>query len=180
MSEFGLRTDRLLLREWRDADREPFAAMNADPVVMEYLLGEITRPQSDVLIDRFSSEFADDGYCPWAVELSRTGTFIGFVGLHAVPNEMAFAPGVEVGWRLARQFWGNGFATEAGAASLRFAFETIGLAEVVSFTSVRNERSQRVMSSIGMTRDEADDFEHPNVSEQHPLRPHVLYRCRRD
>jgi RimJ/RimL family protein N-acetyltransferase len=178
VSEFSLSTDRLLLREWRDEDRAPFAEMNADALVMEYFVAPLSRSRSDELVDRFQNEFAEKGFCPWALELAATKTFIGFVGLHVVPNEMAFAPAVEVGWRLARAHWGMGYASEAGSASLRFAFEILRLPEVVSFTSALNLRSQRVMTRIGMARDERGDFVHPGVPEGHPLRPHVLYRIR--
>jgi RimJ/RimL family protein N-acetyltransferase len=178
VSEFSLNTDRLLLREWRDEDRAPFAEMNADPLVMEYFVAPLSRSRSDEVVESFQNEFAEKGFCPWALELVATKTFIGFVGLHAVPNEMAFAPAVEVGWRLAKAHWGMGYASEAGSASLRFAFETLRLSEVVSFTSALNLRSQRVMTRIGMARDERGDFEHPSVPEGHPLRPHVLYRIR--
>jgi ribosomal-protein-alanine N-acetyltransferase len=176
VSEFSLNTDRLLLREWRAEDRAPFAELNADPLVMEYFVAPLSRSRSDELVDRFQKEFAEKGFCPWALELVATTRFIGFVGLHVVPNEMAFAPAVEVGWRLARAHWGMGYASEAGSASLRFAFETLHLSEVVSFTSALNLRSQRVMTRIGMARDQRSDFEHPGVPEGHHLRPHVLYR----
>lgn len=143
---------------------------------MEYFVAPLSRSRSDELVDRFQKEFAEKGFCPWALELVATTRFIGFVGLHVVPNEMAFAPAVEVGWRLARAHWGMGYASEAGSASLRFAFETLHLSEVVSFTSALNLRSQRVMTRIGMARDQRSDFEHPGVPEGHHLRPHVLYR----
>jgi RimJ/RimL family protein N-acetyltransferase len=178
VSEFSLSTDRLLLREWRDEDRELFATMNADPVVMEYFVSPLSRLQSDSLVDVFRDEFADKGFCPWAVELRDTDTFIGFVGLHTVSDKMTFAPAVEVGWRLAKAYWGLGYASEAGAASLHFAFQTLQLDEVVSFTSVINIRSQRVMTRIGMKRDETSNFEHPSVPVGNPLRSHVLYRTR--
>jgi RimJ/RimL family protein N-acetyltransferase len=145
---------------------------------MEYFVSPLSRSQSDSLVDVFRDEFADKGFCPWAVELRDTERFIGFVGLHTVSDEMTFAPAVEVGWRLAKAYWGLGYASEAGGASLRFAFQTLHLDEVVSFTSVSNIRSQRVMTRIGMERDETSNFEHPSVPVGNPLRPHLLYRTR--
>jgi RimJ/RimL family protein N-acetyltransferase len=176
MAEFELRTDRLVLRDWRDADREPFAMMNADPAVMEFFPSTLDPQASDVIVDHFQREFAERGFCPWALELADVEAFIGFVGLHCVPDEMTFSPAVEVGWRLARPFWGQGYATEAATRVLRFGFDELGLEELVSFTSVLNVRSRRVMERLGMSRDPRDDFEHPNIPEGHRLRPHVLYR----
>ncbi len=176
MAEFHLATERLVLRSWRRADRDPFAALNADPVVMEFFESPLTRSGSDAVVDRFEVELADRGFCPWAVEEQASGAFIGFVGLHEVPATLAFSPAVEVGWRLDRPFWGRGYATEAAAASLRFGFETLGLDEIVSMTSVLNVRSSRVMERVGMARDRDGDFEHPSVTAGHALRPHVLYR----
>lgn len=178
MAEFELPTDRLLLRSWQPADRAPFAAMNSDIAVMEYFPALLTVDESDALILRFQAEFAARGFCPWAIEERVTGTFIGFVGLRDVPDNLSFAPGVEVGWRLARPFWGRGYATEAASAALTFGFETVGLTEIVSYTSAINLRSRRVMERLGMSRNPADDFEHPNVATANLLRPHVLYRFR--
>ena len=177
MEEFQLRTGRLVLREWRDADREPFAEMNANPEVMEFFPSTLERQTSDVMVDRFRREFAELGFCPWALELFGVEAFIGFVGLHSVPDEMTFSPAVEVGRRLARPFWGQGYATEAAARVLRFGFDELGLEELVSFTSVVNTRSRKVMERLGMSRDPDDDFEHPRLPEGHRLRPHVLYRA---
>ncbi|MCU1491728.1 MAG: hypothetical protein JWM85_3133 [Acidimicrobiaceae bacterium] len=171
-------TARLVLRGWHDLDRAPFAAMNADPLVMEFFPDQLASAQSDALIDRFEAERAEQGFCPWAVELVDTHEFIGFVGLHSVPDYLSFAPRLEVLWRLARPFWDQGYATEAASASLKFGFEQLGLEEVVSFTSVINERSRRVMERLGMQRDPTEDFEHPHVPAG-PLRAHVLYRQRK-
>jgi RimJ/RimL family protein N-acetyltransferase len=167
-----LRTERLVLRQWRDEDRAPFAALNADPIVMEHFPSTMTREASDAFVDFNIAAIADRGWGLWAVEAD--GEFIGFVGL----NEPRFRPGVEIGWRLARRAWGHGYATEAARAVLAFAFDELGLAEVISFTSTTNVRSQRVMERIGMTRDPADDFDHPNVTDER-LRRHVLYRVAR-
>ena len=172
-------TERLRLRDWTEADRGPFAAMNADPEVMRLFPAPLTRGESDELADKLDAFIAEHGWGLWAVEVAageEAGRFAGFVGLSQVPPQMPFAPAIEVGWRLARWSWGRGYATEAGRASLAYAFEGLGVGEVVSFTAVDNERSVAVMKRLGMTRDPAGDFEHPLIEPGHPLRPHVLYR----
>ncbi len=174
-----LLTPRVLLREWLDADLEPFAELNADPRVAEFLGAPLDRAASDALIDRIVARWASDGHGLWAVERRDDGAFLGFVGLAAPSFEAAFTPCVEVGWRLAPAAWGHGYATEAARAALRFGFTDLGLAEIVSFTTVANVRSRAVMERLGMTRDPADDFDHPRLGEDDPLRPHVLYRLRR-
>jgi RimJ/RimL family protein N-acetyltransferase len=167
-------TRRLVLRQWRDEDRTPFAALNADPLVMEHFPALMTRAQSDALVDRCFEQIQHEGYGLWAVEVTTSGEFIGFVGL-AIPTwEAAFTPCTEIGWRLARSAWGQGYATEAANAALATAFATIGLTEVVSFTTTSNLRSQRVMRRIGMTRHPSEDFDHPHVPNG-PLSRHVLY-----
>ncbi len=173
-----LRTSRLLLRQWRKADFEPFAALNADPEVMQYFPAALTREQSDALAERESSKIAECGWGLWAVEVVDHAQLIGFVGLAEPRFEAHFTPAVEVGWRLAREHWGRGYATEAGGAAAAFGFDEVGLEEIVSLTSVVNERSRRVMEHLGMTHDPADDFDHPLLPPGHPLRPHVLYRIR--
>jgi RimJ/RimL family protein N-acetyltransferase len=171
-----LRTDRLTLRQWRDSDRGPFAAINADPRVMEFFLAPLTRSQSDAVVDRFSAELERGGHAPWALERNADQAFIGFTGFWVPRFEAHFTPCVEIGWRLAVAAWGRGYATEAAFAALGHAFGTRGLDELVSFTPVANERSIRVMERIGMTHDPADDFDHPSFPVGHPLRRHVLYR----
>jgi ribosomal-protein-alanine N-acetyltransferase len=173
-----LRTERLLLREWRAEDREPFAALNADPRVMQYLPAMLPRAQSDALARRSEQHFATHGFGPWAVEVPGVAPFIGFVGLVVPAFEAHFTPCVEIGWRLAAEHWGQGYATEAALASADYAFSALGLHELVSFTTPGNERSQAVMRRIGMTHDEADDFDHPRLPQGHRLRRHVLYRLR--
>lgn len=169
-------TTRLRLRGWRDADRLSFAAMNADPRVTEHLVGPISRDDSDDLVDRVQTCWRERGYGLWAAERRDTGGFIGYVGLWPAQFDAAFTPAVEVGWRLAPQHWGHGFATEGGREALRFGFEVVGLAEIVSFTAAANVRSCRVMERLGMRRDPEGDFDHPAVAPGHPARPHVLYR----
>lgn len=169
-----LATNRLKLRQWQASDLEPFAALNADPLVMEYFPRTITRAESDDMVERLRAAIAADGYGLWAVELTGTGEFIGFVGLQEVRFDAAFTPAVELGWRLAVRFWGQGYATEAAQAAVRFGFDTLGLAELVSFTTRTNQRSQAVMRRLGMTRDPADDFIRDGI--EGPLRHHVLYR----
>jgi RimJ/RimL family protein N-acetyltransferase len=171
-------TDRLLLREWHQEDREPFGAMNADPEVMALMSRALDRAASDAFLDRIVAHWRDDGYGLWAVERRDDGAFLGFVGL-APPNfEAAFTPCVEIGWRLATAAWGHGYATEAAGAVLDWGFETLGLAEIVSFTTVANARSRAVMERLGLTHDPAEDFDHPNLPVGHPIRRHVLYRVR--
>ncbi len=171
-----VRTDRLLLRAWRDRDAEPFAAMNADPAVAEHLVEPLTRERSDALLSRIEDHWRQHGYGLWAVERVDDGAFVGFTGLARATFETPFTPAVEVGWRLVPEYWGCGFATEAGRAALAFAFDRLGLGEVVSFTTTGNSRSRAVMERIGMRRDPSGDFEHPNVPVGHRVRPHVLYR----
>jgi ribosomal-protein-alanine N-acetyltransferase len=171
-----LKTERLLLRAWGDADREPFARMNADPRVMEYFPAPLTRAESHALVDRIQAHFAEHGWGVWATELRATGEFIGFIGLNVPTFEAHFTPCVEIGWRLAAEHWGKGLATEGARAALDCAFDELRLPEVVSFTTVANHRSRCVMEKIGMRHDAADDFDHPGLPEGHALRPHVLYR----
>ena len=168
-------TQRLRLRQWRDDDLAPFAALNADPEVMRYFPAPLTREQSDQLAGRIRSKIERQGWGLWAVEVAGGPPFIGFVGLSRPTFEAPFVPAVEIGWRLARMGWGHGYATEAAGAALGFGFEQLGLREIVSFTSTVNERSIRVMRRLGMSHDAADDFDHPRVADG-PLRRHVLYR----
>lgn len=171
-----LRTERLLLRRWRPEDRKPFAALNADSRVVEYLPAPLARDESDRLADRIESLFAERKFGLWAVEVLQAVPFAGFVGLSVPKFEAHFTPCVEIGWRLAAEHWGRGYATEAARAALDFAFDTLRLPEVVSFTVPENVRSRRVMEKIGMTHDPADDFDHPVLPPGHRLRRHVLYR----
>lgn len=163
----------MLLRPWRDSDREPFALINANPGVMEHFPAPLTRTESDAFIGRIEAHFEQHGFGLWAAELRPTGEFLGYIGL-SVP---AFQPHwVEIGWRLDAGHWGQGLATEGARAVLDHAFRVLALPEIVSFTTPANVRSIRVMEKLGMTRNPADDFDHPNLPEGHPLRRHVLYR----
>ncbi len=176
MKPAQIRTKRLLLRPWLASDREPFAAMNADPEVMEYFPSPLSRSESDSLALHIERHFQIRDFGLWAVEIPSVADFAGFIGL-AVPRFPAhFTPCVEVGWRLARQHWGCGYATEGALASLDFGFRVLGLSEIVSMTVPANVRSRRVMERIGMTHDPRDDFDHPFLPVGHPLRRHVLYR----
>ncbi|MEU4287620.1 GNAT family N-acetyltransferase [Kribbella sp. NPDC026596] len=172
-----LRTERLVLRPWRESDLEPWAAMNADPDVREHLGDVLTREQSDASVAAFRAEFDERGYGWWAVEVRATGEFIGFAGLDQVDEGMPFT-GVEIGWRLARASWGHGYATEAALATLSVGFQTLNLPEILAVTTATNLRSQAVMRRIGMTRNPAEDFDDPTAPEG-PLRPSVLYRIHR-
>jgi RimJ/RimL family protein N-acetyltransferase len=167
---------RLILRGWREDDLEPFAELNADPEVMEHFPAPLTRGESDALAGRIVAGLAEHGFGLWAVEVAGTGEFIGFTGLALQTFQARFTPAVEVGWRLRRSAWGHGYATEAATASLDHAFGPAGLDQVVSMTATANLRSQAVMRRLGMTRDPADDFDHPRIDEGSPLRRHVLFR----
>ena len=171
-------TPRLRLRPWRDADRAPFAALNADPVVMEFFASAIGVDASNASIDAWQAQFALQGFSNWAAELRDGGGFIGYVGLTRPRRVLPCSPCVEIGWRFARAHWGRGLANEAARGALRIGFERLGLAEIVSFTSVLNHRSRAVMERIGM-RDAGEDFDHPGVPEGSPLRRHCLYRLGR-
>lgn len=172
-----LQTERLCLRQWTRADREPFAVLNADPRVMEYLSGPLTRAASDAMADRCEALLRERGWGFWAAEHRETRELIGFVGLHTPSLALPFAPCVEIGWRLAVPYWGKGLATEAAQAALRAGFETLNLEEIVSFTTLGNVRSRAVMERLGMRP--AGMFEHPHVPHDSPLRMHCLYRLER-
>lgn len=170
----SIETARLLMRRWRDADREPFAELNGDPQTLLYFPRTFDRAASDSLIDRTEAFFDALGYGLWALEVRQTKQFIGFTGLSPMPDDVPGAGGVEIGWRLARHAWHRGYATEAARAAATVAFDGLRLAELWSMTAVLNEPSQAVMRRIGMT--EVARFQHPRVPDGHPLRPHVTYR----
>ncbi|MEQ8265948.1 MAG: GNAT family N-acetyltransferase [Parvibaculum sp.] len=173
-----LETARLILRPWRDEDFAPFAAMSADPAVMEFLIGPLDRAASDAVATRLKAHSETHGFGFWALELPGIAPFIGFAGLIHVSFDAHFAPAVEIGWRLARDYWGKGYATEAARAACAHGFGPLALEEIVALTVPANTRSQAVMQRLGMTRDPADDFDHPRVPDGHPLKRHILYRLR--
>ena len=172
-----IETRRLILRPWRRSDRDMFAEQNADPLVMRYLAGVLTREESDAYVDRTEAHLADHGFCKWAVEAPDVAPFIGAVGLSWVKFESTFTPAVEVAWRLHRRFWGMGYATEAARASIDDGFKRVGLTEIVAFTALANMPSMRVMERLGMTR--TIEFDHPALQPEHPSRRHILYRLAR-
>jgi RimJ/RimL family protein N-acetyltransferase len=174
-----IETERLVLRDWTEADAAPFAAMNADPRVMEFFPKPLSREESDEALAGNQAQIDRNGYGKYATEESDKGRFIGYVGLAPVDPAMPFAPAMEVGWRLTRTSWGEGYATEAARAVVAHAFGTLGLPSLVSFTTEWNLRSRRVMEKIGMTRDPDGDFLHPALPPDHKLARHVLYRIRR-
>lgn len=165
-------TERLLLRQWLSEDKIPFAVLNADPEVMAHFPSPLSAEESDALAERIRAAIAEQGWGLWAVERKIDGMFLGFVGLHR-PENLPFSPCIEVGWRLARPFWGMGYATEAARACLEFAQAVLGEARVVAFTARTNTRSQAVMRRLGM--EQTDVFEHPALPAGHRLRPHVLF-----
>ncbi len=169
-----IRTKRLVLRRWRASDRVPFAALNADPVVMEHFPAPLTAAESHASVDRIEADFDRDGFGLWAVEVVDEEPFVGFVGLARPTFEASFMPCVEVGWRLAAAHWGHGYATEAAQAACADGFERAGLDEIVSFTALTNVRSIAVMERLGMRRD--GEFDHPRLHAGHRLQRHVLYR----
>jgi RimJ/RimL family protein N-acetyltransferase len=171
-----LRTERLLLRQWHDHDLDLWAALNADPEVREFLGGTLTREQSAAALGRFRDDLAARGWGWWAVEVAGTGEFAGFAGLDPVEKEMPFT-GVEIGWRLARQAWGQGYATEAARACLGYGFDTLRLPEILAVAAAGNVRSHAVMRRLGMTHDPAEDFTDPTAPPG-PLQASVLYRIR--
>jgi RimJ/RimL family protein N-acetyltransferase len=173
-------TARLRLRDWRESDLVPFAALNADARVMKFLPKRLERDESDAMAARIRTLIAAQSFGFWAVEVPGVAEFIGFVGLHRPSFDAPFMPCVEIGWRLAYAYWGHGYATEAARAALAFGFAELDLREIVSFTVPANHRSRHVMERLGMHRDPADDFEHPALPVGDPLRSHVLYRLDRE
>lgn len=176
-----LATARLRLRRWRDEDREPLAAMGQDAEVMEFMPGLLDRAGSDAMFDRIVAHHERHGFGVWAVEVPERGiAMAGFLGLLQCGFEAHFTPAVEIGWRLCRAAWGAGYATEGAEAALAFGFDALGLGEILSMTVPTNRRSRAVMERLGMRRDPAEDFDHPKLAADSPLRRHVLYRLSRD
>ncbi|HSS66924.1 MAG TPA: GNAT family N-acetyltransferase [Nocardioidaceae bacterium] len=172
-----IETERLVMRRWRDTDRDPFAAMNADPAVMRYFPSLQDRSTSDAFVDRIEAHFDEHGFGLWALETAGAGDFIGFTGLNPMPVGVPGEGDYEVGWRLAEGAWGHGYATEAALAALQVGFDGLGLTEIWSITAVLNKPSEAVMLRLGMRRFE--EFEHPKVELEHPIRLHVAYRLSR-
>jgi 3-dehydroquinate dehydratase/shikimate dehydrogenase len=177
-SPVTIETERLILRPWSEADLAPFAALNADPRVMECFPSVKTFDESNQEYERICGHIHQHGYGFWAAELKTTHQFIGFIGIKQVMFETPFTPAVEIGWRLAHEFWGKGYATEGAKAALEYGFKNLKLDEIVSFTVLDNIRSQSVMQKIGMTHDLRDDFDHPLLPKNHQLSRHVLYRIK--
>ncbi|MBA2726951.1 MAG: GNAT family N-acetyltransferase [Parachlamydiaceae bacterium] len=175
---FTIKTERLILRPWQERDLKPFAKLNADPQVREFFPGLLTSQESDHAVKIMSDHIEKYGWGFWAVSLIQTDEFIGMIGLEDVHFTAHFTttPAVEIGWRLAAEYWGKGYATEGALASLNFGFKELELPEIVAFTAVQNMRSRHVMEKIGMHHDQKDDFDHPKTPEGHPARRQVLYR----
>lgn len=175
-----LSSERLILRPWREDDLDALAQLCADPEVMAHFPATLDRAGSAEMLARLMAHQAEHGFAFWALQRREDAAFVGFTGLARVRFEAPFVPAVEIGWRLARPYWGQGYALEAARCALQFAFEDLQLDEVVSFTVPANQRSWGVMQRLGMRRDAAGDFEHPILPEGHPLRPHLLYRISRE
>lgn len=173
-----LKTKRLILRPWEETDLELFAELNADPRVMQYFPSVLTKEQSEGLLKSSQAHIKNHGWGKWAVMLN-TGEFIGRIGLEEVDFQCAFSPSIELGYRLAFEHWGKGYASEGAKAALEYGFNCLNLPEIVAFTPTKNIRSRAVMECIGMHRDPKDDFDHPKLPENHPLRKHVLYRLKK-
>jgi ribosomal-protein-alanine N-acetyltransferase len=177
MSAPCLTTSRLRLRQWRDDDLAPFAAMNADPRVMRYFPACLSREESDRRAAACRKRLAETPFGFWALERHDGEQFIGFTGLSVPGFKTHFTPCVEIGWRLAPAAWGQGFATEAARAALAYGFDVVGLPHIIAFTVPANTPSIRVMQRLGLTRWPEGDFQHPNIQEGHPLRAHIVYRA---
>ena len=171
-----LDTERLRLRRLRTSDLEPFASLNADPIVMKHFPSVMTAQDTGLMIARMEAAFEEQGFGLFVVEVKSADTVIGFCGLSIPGFDAPFMPAVEVGWRLAKEHWGNGYATEAATAAIGYGFNTAGLDEIVSFAIQANQRSLKVMERLGMTHDPKDDFDHPRFPDDERLRRHVLYR----
>ncbi|NOZ54860.1 MAG: GNAT family N-acetyltransferase [Gammaproteobacteria bacterium] len=174
-----LETERLILKQWKDSDYRVFTGMSSDPEVMRYYPSLMSRSESNEMADKIRSLISDKGWGFWAVEEKDDNKFIGFVGLHEPVPELSFSPCVEIGWRIRKEKWGKGFATEAAKEALNFAFEVLKLDKVYSFSTVKNQKSRAVMERLGMINTHKN-FEHPEIPTDSPLRDHVLYEVRRE
>jgi RimJ/RimL family protein N-acetyltransferase len=171
-----LHTSRLCLRRWLPDDRVAFARLNADPRVMEFFPGPLSRAESDARAAQIEAHFERQGFGLWAVEITGITRFAGFIGLSIPRFDAHFMPCIEIGWRLDADHWNRGYATEGARAALAFAFDWLHVEEIVSYTVPANLRSRRVMEKLGMSHASSEDFDHPLLPEGHPLRRHVLYR----
>jgi ribosomal-protein-alanine N-acetyltransferase len=174
-----IETERLILRPWRAADLDPYAAMMADPEITDWLSRGQSRAEAEAHLRFLNETLESNGFSILAIERKADGAFVGSAGLAPVPEDIPLAPAVEVGWRLARHAWGHGYATEAARAALDDGFSRLALSEIVSFTAASNRRSRAVMERLGLTRDPTRDFDHPKLAVGHPLRPHVVYAALR-
>lgn len=177
-----IETTRLILRSWHEEDLEPFAQLNADARVMEYFPSILSREESEKMAKNMQAKIEEWGYGLWAAVLKENHRFIGFIGLNNLDQTSFpthFSPTVEIGWRLAFEYWGKGYASEGAKAALQYGFEELNLSEIVAFTTIQNQRSKAVMERIGMHHDPKDDFNHPKLPENHPLSKHVLYRLKK-
>lgn len=170
----AVQTQRVILRQWRAEDRPLFAAMNADPQVMEFFPSTLDTSQSDALVDRFSGDIESSGWGFWAAERIDTNEFIGFIGINYSADGLPFAPCVDIGWRLARQHWGLGLASEGARGAMDYAFGQANLSQLVSMTPICNKSSERVMQKLGMVK-QTMNFMHPALPDDHPLQEHLLY-----
>lgn len=168
-----IETPRLILRDWKEEDIPVFVRMNANPHVMEFFLNSLSPEESLAFYQRIQNEFQIYGFGLYAVERKEDHVFMGYTGLHQITFDVDFAPGIEIGWRLAHEYWGHGYASEAAIACLEYVRKNLDIKEIYSFTSLPNQRSERVMQKIGMER--VMEFDHPLVPDEHPLRRHVLY-----
>lgn len=178
MPAIELKTKRLVLREWKKSDLIPFAKMNNDPKVMEFFPSTLIKQESDKLVKKIQKEFQEEKFGLWAVEITDVAPFIGFIGLHNVSFSAHFTPAIEIGYRLAFKYWNKGYALEGAKAVVDYAFNTLDLKEIVSFTSTNNIRSIKLMKKLNMVNDPKDNFDHPKLSKNHPLSQHVLYRLK--
>lgn len=176
-AEIFIETDRLYLRQWAEKDKQEYARLNANPEVMEFFPSVLTAVQSHEQLERLSNDIRRRGYGFFALERKSDGAFLGFTGISHPGFEAPFTPCIEIGWRIDKPYWGNGYATEAAIASLAYAFEWIGVKEVVSSTSIHNQRSEKVMKKIGMKKE--NEFNHPLLPDGHSLQKHVLYKIAR-
>ena len=174
----SLHTTRLILRQWQADDYPLFAELNASEEIMRYFPSTLSRDDSDAFAASLAAHIAEFGWGLWAVELKSTGRFMGFTGLHKVPNTLPYSPAVEIGWRFSDEYWHRGYASEAASRVLAYAFEELQLNEVVSFTSTVNKPSIKVMQRIGMS-DSGLNFQHPKVPASSSLCEHVLYKIKR-